>query len=319
MPSRPSARDVVEVTRLRKHGRGRNVTGETIVPRRSVFVRAAWPASVAQASSDPAGSSSADRAVVSDRNSPSKPALSVASASESQCSHRHASWPSIIRQTASAIQAVQTGKMRGTIARARATFMRNTGRSSSPDDRPRRRRVTRLGRHDRRPHLGSLRAPPFATWSPTSSPTRRSRGTSSRCSQTRASSTARRCRPRARDELLGDDVRPAAEADGHVRIRIFTPAIEVPFAGHPVLGAAFVLGGAAAEDRDPPRDRQRHRASRARARRRAHRVRLHGSAAADGEYVRARRTSCSRRSASRRQSFRSRSTTTACSTCTSTP
>jgi trans-2,3-dihydro-3-hydroxyanthranilate isomerase len=31
------------------------------------------------------------------------------------------------------------------------------------------------------------------------------------------------------------------EADGHVRIRIFTPASEVPFAGHPTLGTAFVL------------------------------------------------------------------------------
>jgi trans-2,3-dihydro-3-hydroxyanthranilate isomerase len=34
------------------------------------------------------------------------------------------------------------------------------------------------------------------------------------------------------------------EGDGHVRIRIFTPAIEMPlFAGHPCLGTAFVLGG----------------------------------------------------------------------------
>jgi len=33
------------------------------------------------------------------------------------------------------------------------------------------------------------------------------------------------------------------EADGHVRIRIFTPVTELPFAGHPVLGSAFVLGG----------------------------------------------------------------------------
>ena len=32
------------------------------------------------------------------------------------------------------------------------------------------------------------------------------------------------------------------EADGHVRIRIFTPASELPFAGHPTLGSAFVLG-----------------------------------------------------------------------------
>ena len=34
----------------------------------------------------------------------------------------------------------------------------------------------------------------------------------------------------------GDD----AGCDAH--IRIFTPALELPFAGHPVLGAAFVLG-----------------------------------------------------------------------------
>ena len=33
------------------------------------------------------------------------------------------------------------------------------------------------------------------------------------------------------------------EADGDVRIRIFTPVTEVLFAGHPTLGSAFVLGG----------------------------------------------------------------------------
>jgi len=32
-----------------------------------------------------------------------------------------------------------------------------------------------------------------------------------------------------------------AMAGGHARIRIFTPARELPFAGHPVLGSAFVL------------------------------------------------------------------------------
>jgi trans-2,3-dihydro-3-hydroxyanthranilate isomerase len=32
-------------------------------------------------------------------------------------------------------------------------------------------------------------------------------------------------------------------AGGHVGIRIFTPATELPFAGHPTLGAAFVLAG----------------------------------------------------------------------------
>jgi trans-2,3-dihydro-3-hydroxyanthranilate isomerase len=34
-----------------------------------------------------------------------------------------------------------------------------------------------------------------------------------------------------------------AEAGGHARIRIFTPGLELPFAGHPTLGTAFVLGG----------------------------------------------------------------------------
>jgi len=32
-----------------------------------------------------------------------------------------------------------------------------------------------------------------------------------------------------------------AEAGGHAKIRIFTPGIELPFAGHPTLGTAFVL------------------------------------------------------------------------------
>src|SRR3954465_7662143 len=38
-------------------------------------------------------------------------------------------------------------------------------------------------------------------------------------------------------------VLPPTVADADVRIRIFTPALELPFAGHPTLGAAFVLGG----------------------------------------------------------------------------
>jgi trans-2,3-dihydro-3-hydroxyanthranilate isomerase len=33
------------------------------------------------------------------------------------------------------------------------------------------------------------------------------------------------------------------EADADARIRIFTPLAEIPFAGHPTLGTAFVLGG----------------------------------------------------------------------------
>jgi trans-2,3-dihydro-3-hydroxyanthranilate isomerase len=34
------------------------------------------------------------------------------------------------------------------------------------------------------------------------------------------------------------------ERGGHARVRIFTPRVELPFAGHPTLGTAFVLGGA---------------------------------------------------------------------------
>jgi trans-2,3-dihydro-3-hydroxyanthranilate isomerase len=34
-----------------------------------------------------------------------------------------------------------------------------------------------------------------------------------------------------------------AERDGDVRVRIFTPVNELPFAGHPTLGAAIVLAG----------------------------------------------------------------------------
>ena len=33
------------------------------------------------------------------------------------------------------------------------------------------------------------------------------------------------------------------KADGHVHMRIFTPTAEIPFAGHPTLGTAFVLAG----------------------------------------------------------------------------
>ena len=38
-------------------------------------------------------------------------------------------------------------------------------------------------------------------------------------------------------------VYPATAEGAHARIRIFTPGIEVPFAGHPTLGSAFVLAG----------------------------------------------------------------------------
>lgn len=49
--------------------------------------------------------------------------------------------------------------------------------------------------------------------------------------------------PLARELNLSETVfcYPATQG-GHARIRIFTPLHELPFAGHPVLGSAFVLG-----------------------------------------------------------------------------
>jgi trans-2,3-dihydro-3-hydroxyanthranilate isomerase len=50
--------------------------------------------------------------------------------------------------------------------------------------------------------------------------------------------------PLARELNLSETVFVySPEGDGHARIRIFTPAAEVPFAGHPTLGTAFVLAG----------------------------------------------------------------------------
>ncbi len=48
--------------------------------------------------------------------------------------------------------------------------------------------------------------------------------------------------PLARELNLSETVFVyAPSADGHARIRIFTPYVELPFAGHPTLGTAFVL------------------------------------------------------------------------------
>jgi trans-2,3-dihydro-3-hydroxyanthranilate isomerase len=49
----------------------------------------------------------------------------------------------------------------------------------------------------------------------------------------------------ARETNLSETVfvLPPSDPEADVRIRIFTPAVELPFAGHPTLGAAFVLGG----------------------------------------------------------------------------
>jgi trans-2,3-dihydro-3-hydroxyanthranilate isomerase len=53
-----------------------------------------------------------------------------------------------------------------------------------------------------------------------------------------------RLQPLARELNLSETVFVyPAEGEGHARIRIFTPASEIPFAGHPTLGTAFVLGG----------------------------------------------------------------------------
>lgn len=51
-----------------------------------------------------------------------------------------------------------------------------------------------------------------------------------------------RLQPLARELNLSETVFVyTPDAEGHVRIRIFTPSLELPFAGHPVLGTAFVL------------------------------------------------------------------------------
>ena len=62
-----------------------------------------------------------------------------------------------------------------------------------------------------------------------------------RCSPTR-DLPEEQLQPLARELNLSETVfvYPPA-ADGHARIRIFTPAVELPFAGHPTLGTAFVL------------------------------------------------------------------------------
>jgi trans-2,3-dihydro-3-hydroxyanthranilate isomerase len=53
-----------------------------------------------------------------------------------------------------------------------------------------------------------------------------------------------RLQPLARELNLSETVFVyPPEQGGHAKIRIFTPAKELPFAGHPMLGTAFVLGG----------------------------------------------------------------------------
>jgi trans-2,3-dihydro-3-hydroxyanthranilate isomerase len=53
-----------------------------------------------------------------------------------------------------------------------------------------------------------------------------------------------RLQPLAREVNFSETVFVySGTGDAHARIRIFTPEVEVPFAGHPTLGTAFVLGG----------------------------------------------------------------------------
>ena len=99
------------------------------------------------------------------------------------------------------------------------------------------------------------------------------------------------------------------EQGGHVKIRIFTPAAEMPFAGHPVLGTAFVLAGPLQLGHDQPGDAQGHRPGRARARRGTHRLRADVAADPGGLALRPRRPSSWPRFGSSARSCPSSSTT----------
>ncbi len=48
----------------------------------------------------------------------------------------------------------------------------------------------------------------------------------------------------ARELHLSETVFVLRSEQAHLRVRIFTPAVELPFAGHPILGTAFVVGRA---------------------------------------------------------------------------
>jgi trans-2,3-dihydro-3-hydroxyanthranilate isomerase len=48
----------------------------------------------------------------------------------------------------------------------------------------------------------------------------------------------------ARELNLSETVFVLRSEHAHLKVRIFTPAVELPFAGHPILGTAFVVGRA---------------------------------------------------------------------------
>jgi trans-2,3-dihydro-3-hydroxyanthranilate isomerase len=55
----------------------------------------------------------------------------------------------------------------------------------------------------------------------------------------------------AREVNLSETAFPVVIADGEYEVRIFTPAEELPFAGHPTLGTAWVLGPGRWTQRSP--------------------------------------------------------------------
>ena len=63
-----------------------------------------------------------------------------------------------------------------------------------------------------------------------------------------------------RDRLCGDRLRLSAGGGADARMRIFTPTSEVPFAGHPMLGTAVVVGAATGQRSRRPGDRPGTRA-----------------------------------------------------------
>jgi trans-2,3-dihydro-3-hydroxyanthranilate isomerase len=52
----------------------------------------------------------------------------------------------------------------------------------------------------------------------------------------------------AREMAFSETVFLTASTTGHAKMRIFTPKNEIPFAGHPVLGTAFVIGASIHSD-----------------------------------------------------------------------
>ena len=78
-------------------------------------------------------------------------------------------------------------------------------------------------------------------------------------------------------------------------VRIFTPQVELPFAGHPTVGAAVVLGLELKIERHPDRGKDRRHHLRDRKDRQAAGACALRAAASAGWWRASRRTSCSSR------------------------